>query len=146
MIRKVVTHSVAAIVVLACCTGAVYLLRGHVEKRIVFPDQPAKVVLLNRPAWMSDFLAEQIIAAAEPTGAKLDVQSSDAGRCRRPARSNPWIRKVKHVRRAYSKKPGDTIEIDCEYRVPLALVHWKDYYWLVDGDGVKLPEQFTQSS
>ena len=25
----------------------------------------------------------------------------------------------------------------------MALVHWKDYFWLVDGEGVKLPEQFT---
>ena len=51
---------------------------------------------------------------------------------------------MKSVRRAYSQKPGDTIEIDCDYRVPLALVHWKEYYWLVDSEGVKLPEQFTQ--
>jgi hypothetical protein len=50
---------------------------------------------------------------------------------------------VNEIRRAYGKRPGDTIEIDCEYRVPLALVHWKDYYWLVDSEGVKLPEQFT---
>ena len=43
----------------------------------------------------------------------------------------------------YGAKPADTIEIDCEYRAPIALVHWQDYYWLVDGDGVKLPEQYT---
>jgi hypothetical protein len=56
---------------------------------------------------------------------------------------NPWIKQVKQVRRAFDKKPGDTIEIDCEYRAPIALVHWRDYFWLVDGDAVKLPEQFT---
>jgi hypothetical protein len=59
-------------------------------------------------------------------------------------RTNPWVKEVRQVRRAFDKKPGDTIEIDCEYRAPIALVHWKDYFWLVDGEAVKLPEQFTQ--
>jgi hypothetical protein len=50
---------------------------------------------------------------------------------------------VKEIRRAYGRRPGDTLEIDCEYRAPIALVHWKNDYWLVDGDGVKLPDPFT---
>ncbi|MEO6434885.1 MAG: hypothetical protein ABIP55_03870, partial [Tepidisphaeraceae bacterium] len=58
-------------------------------------------------------------------------------------KANPWIREVTQVRRAYDKSPGDTLEVDCEYRAPVALVRWKDYYWLVDGDGVKLPEAFS---
>ena len=58
-------------------------------------------------------------------------------------KANPWIREVKQVRRAYRDQPGDTLEVDCEYRAPVALVKWQDYFWLVDGDGVKLPEVFS---
>jgi hypothetical protein len=93
---------------------------------------------------MSDFLAEQIIASAEPVGASSTFNRQTLVDVGDALKANPWIRKVNQVRRAYSNKPGDTIEIDCEYRVPLALVHWKDYFWLVDSEGVKLPEQFTQ--
>lgn len=59
--------------------------------------------------------------------------------------ANPWISKVYEVRRAFRDKPGDTLVIDCEYRVPAALVKWGTYYWLVDRDGYKLPEQYELS-
>lgn len=57
--------------------------------------------------------------------------------------ADPWVLHVRQVRRAFSYSPGDTIEIDCDYRVPGALVKWGGYYWLVDRDGYKLPEQYT---
>ena len=55
---------------------------------------------------------------------------------------NPWIAKVYDVRRAYGNGPGDLLEINCEYRVPVALVKWGDYYSLVDRTGFRLPEQY----
>ena len=60
-------------------------------------------------------------------------------------RASPWIKQVREVRRTYQDQPGDTIEIDCDYRAPVALVRWGQSFWLVDGDGVKLPAQFTAS-
>ena len=52
--------------------------------------------------------------------------------------ANPWVRDVHFVRRVFGERPGDTLEIDCEFRAPIALVQWGDYYWLVDGDGMTL--------
>jgi hypothetical protein len=57
--------------------------------------------------------------------------------------ANPWVKKVNAVRRVYGQSAADTIEIDCDFRAPLALVRWEDYYWLVDAEGYKLPEQYT---
>ena len=45
----------------------------------------------------------------------------------------------------YTNAPGDTIEIDCEYRSRIALVKWSDHYTLVDNEGTVLPEQFTEA-
>lgn len=132
----------ALICVGAVCGGLV-ALRDYVDKRVVFPDGPPKIVLANRPAWMSDFLAEQIAAVAKPIGAHSTFDRSVLEDVAKLLEGNPWIRQVKEVRRAYGAKPGDTIAIDCEYRAPIALVHWKDYFWLVDSEGVKLPEEFT---
>jgi hypothetical protein len=143
-VRRILLHTLGSVAVVLACAGGIHLLRHHVERRVVFPDRPAKIVLVNRPAWMSDFLAEQIIRAVRPAGihSTFDHQVLvDVGTI---LRTNPWVKEVRQVRRAFDKKPGDTIEIDCEYRAPIALVHWKDYFWLVDGEAVKLPEQFTQ--
>ncbi len=144
MLRKIAVHvSIIAVLLSVSVVGFKYL-KGYVDRRVVFYPKAPKVVLKDRPVWMSDYLAEQIIAAAQPLGAhstfdhQLLVDVADS------LRSNAWIKQVKLIRRAFGKQAGDTIEVDCEYRVPLALVHWKDYYWLVDSEGVKLPEQFTE--
>jgi cell division septal protein FtsQ len=142
-VRRVAMHVLAALVFMGICGWGLWGLRRHVEKDVVFPDRPPKVVLLNRPPWMSDFLAEQIVAAVRPMGTHSSFDHRVLVDINSMLRTNPWIKQVRQVRRAYDRKPGDTIEIDCDYRAPIALVHWRDYYWLVDGDGVKLPEQFT---
>ncbi|MGH7179612.1 MAG: hypothetical protein ACREJC_19715 [Tepidisphaeraceae bacterium] len=142
-LRRAALHALAAIALIASAFAGVWVLRRHVDKDVVYLNAAPRIVLKDRPIWMSDYLAEQIVASAQPLGAhsafdhQLLVTVNDA------IRFNPWVRKVRQIRRAYSKAPGDTIEVDCEFRTPLALVHWQDYYWLVDGEGVKLPEQFT---
>jgi hypothetical protein len=57
---------------------------------------------------------------------------------------NPWVKTVRSVRRAYTHKPGDTLEVDCDYRAPVALVKSGPFYWLVDESGVRLSERFTE--
>jgi hypothetical protein len=141
--RKVVLHLTAAILFIGLAGVGLRLDKGYVEHKIVFSKQPPKVVLKNRPVWMSDFLAEQIVKSAQPNGThsafdhQLLVDTADL------LKANPWIRDVRQVRRVYVAKPGDTIEVDCDYRAPVALVHWKDYFWMVDGEGIKLPEAFN---
>jgi hypothetical protein len=92
---------------------------------------------------MGDFLAAQIIRSIRPPGMHSALDDSLLKETADLLNKNPWIAKVHQVRRVYGKKPGDTIEIDCDFRAPVALVKWGIYYWLVDGNGVKLPEQYT---
>ena len=101
-------------------------------------------MLLNRPAWMSDALAKRISDAARPAGAHSAFDHQLLVDTARALQADPWVRDVRQVRRAYGQRPGDTLEVDCAYRVPTALVKWQDYYWLVDGDGYKLPDQYTR--
>ena len=140
--KRLVLKTIALVAVLAAIGGGFTIARQHVERRFVYPSHPPKVVLTNKPAWMSEFLTNQIIAAVQPTTAhsamdhQLLVDRTDL------LRANPWVKSVKQVRRAYHEGPGDVIEIECEWRTPAALVQWRDHYWLVDSDGVKLPERF----
>lgn len=117
----------------------------YVEQRVALTRKADfYVMLINRPAWMNDFLVEQIAQLVRPTTAhsafdhKLLEDTADL------LSHNPWVRKVHSVRRAYTYKPGDTLEIDCEYRAPAALVKWQAFYWLVDENGVRLSDRFTE--
>src|SRR5205085_11418901 len=110
---------------------------------LAFPSEPPSVVLKDRPIWVGDFLAEQIARSVRPIGAHSALDHQLLVDITHQLATNPWIKTVRQVRRSYVKAPGDTVEIDCEYRAPVALVRWKDFFWLVDGEGVKLPEQFT---
>ncbi len=142
-LRRVMIHTVAAILFAGALGLCVYADRGYVEQKIIPAAESPHVVLKNRPVWMSDFLAEQIARSAQPAGMHSAFDHQLLVDTVSLLKANPWIRDVHQVRRAYGQKPGDTLEVDCEYRAPVALVHWKDYFWLVDGDGIKLPEAFS---
>lgn len=118
-------------------------LDAYVERAVVYPSKPPTIVLANRPPWMGDFLAEQIIRTARPIGMHSAFDHQMLVDTAELLSHNPWIRDVRQIRREYTNEPGDTLLIDCDYRAPIALVHWGEYYWLVDGDGFKLPESYT---
>jgi hypothetical protein len=142
-LRRAFIHLPCAIVFIALCGTGLFFDRRYVEHKLVFSKQPPTVVLKNRPVWMSDFLAEQIIKTARPAGAHSAFDHELLVSTVAMLKANPWIREVKQVRRGYGQQPGDVLEVDCEYRAPVALVKWQNYFWLVDGDGVKLPEVFS---
>lgn len=144
-LRILGTHLGLAFLLIGGMGAGYYYADKYVEERVAYTKQPMIVVLKNRPPWMNDFLVEQIAAIARPVSPhsafdhKLLVDTADLlGR-------NPWIRKVHGVRRTFTYKPGDTLEIDCEYRAPAALVKWGAFYWLVDENGIRLSDRFTEA-
>ncbi len=127
-------------------SGIVSLFRFseiYVDRRIAFPTEPPKVVLANRPVWMTDFLADQIMRSIQPVGLHSSFDRQLLVQTSRSLGANPWIQSVNQVRRVYQDHPGDTLQIDCVYRAPAAVVKWGQFFWLVDSHGVKLPEQYT---
>lgn len=127
----------------AVCAAGFKSIQSYVEKRVVFPTAPPKLVLLNRPAWMSDHTYDEILKAARPMGTYSAFDHQLLVDTYESLKTIPWVKQVRQVRRTYDQRPGDTLEIDCEFRTPVALVAWGNYFWLVDGDGNKLPEQYT---
>jgi hypothetical protein len=129
------------------CVYAWLRTRDHVVRDLTFARNPPRVVLHERPSWMSDALMNKIIRVAAPDVAHsaFDHQLlvNTASLLQNHPDTAPWVRTVRSVRRVYDNAPGDTLEIDCDFRSPVALVKWELYYWLVDGDGILLPEQYT---
>jgi len=135
-------HALGIFVLAAGIVGGVWAARQYVDKRVTFPTRAPVVVIKDRPVWMSDVLAEQIIRLAKPVGTRSVYDHQLLVDVTAALRTSPWVKEVRAVRRAFIDKPGDTIEIDADFRAPLAMVKWGDYLWLIDGEADKLPEQF----
>ncbi len=121
-------------------------MKRYVERDVISSNEPLIVVVKNRPRWMTDSVVDRIVVAARPVSNRSAFDRQLLVDARRSLEANPWVIRVNQVRRAYTHKPGDTLEIDCEYRTPVALVHWGTYYWLIDREGFKLPEQFPAAN
>lgn len=138
--------SLRALLALSIGLGAaigLWWVSRAVERTYLLAADPPQVVLKNRPAWMTDFLATQIAQSARPRGAHSALDHDILRNMVDKLQTNPWVRQVRQVRRVFGQRPGDTLEIDCEYRTPVALVAWGLDYYLVDGDAVLLPEKFS---
>ena len=141
-LRKVVGNTLAAILFVGVCGGAFHVSQRYVA-RITQTEQPPAIVLADQPAWMSPALAEQIIGNVRPrTPFATDDQQMLADRVKL-LQANPWVKQVHSVRRAYRDQPGDVIEINADFRAPVAIVRWQDAYWYVDSEGVRLPERLN---
>jgi hypothetical protein len=119
------------------------VLRDLVERDYAVPPTAPRLVLANQPVWMTQALAEQIVDSARPVGIHSVFDRPLLVETAKALSANPWIKEVRQVRRTFVQGPGDTLQVDCVYRVPTALVQWQGYYWLVDGDGYRLPERYT---
>lgn len=143
-IRVLCLHLSLGAMLLSVLGAGYHYADRYVENRVAYEKQPMIVVLKNRPLWMNDFLVEQIAQIVRPTTAHSSFDHQLLADTYDLLARNPWVRKVKSVRRAYTYRPGDTLEIDCEYRAPAALVKSGPFYWLVDENGIRLSERFTE--
>jgi hypothetical protein len=150
LLRRAALHVALATVLVGGVGWLVGYLRTAVAETAAaaLPDPP-RVVFANRPAWMSDFLAAELAEVCRPNGNPSVFDRDALVRINGRLNANPWIAKVRQVRRVYAQAAGDTIEVDCDFRAPLGLVRGgrdeagRDVYWFVDAKGVRLPERFT---
>jgi hypothetical protein len=142
-LRRIAAHLGAALVVLIAGGVAFALVERHVEKDQAFPAKPPGIVLKARPAWMSDLVAQQIATQVAPRGAHSAFDHDMLVEITRMLKTNPWIMNVRSVRRVFGEAPGDTLELDCDFRTPAALVRTGSAFYLIDRNGVRLPEQYA---
>src|SRR5262249_51545767 len=141
--RKLMFNLSLGLILVGSLTVAYAYTKRYVERDVIAAHEPPVVVLKNRPAWMSDFLADSIATSVRPDIARspldhqLLVDAVDA------LKTNAWIKNIRQIRRAYTNAPGDTIEVDCDYHEPVAIVKANGFFTFVDDGGVVLPERFT---
>lgn len=142
--RRLTAWILIGCVVIAGCAVGYIKLRHYVVARLTRNPSPVAVVLKNRPIWMTAYLADTITNSVRP-----DVPGSPFDKkilidVYNQLAMSPWVKKVNQVRRVYGKAPGDTLEVDCTYHTPAALVEYGNQYTLVAADRTILPEQFSE--
>jgi hypothetical protein len=138
----VLLHLCGVVILIGGLALLVRVTKKYVETETAGPVGALHVSLVNKPGWMSDFLAEQIAATVPKNSSSAfdhDLLLATVDKLKK----NPWVGKVNQVRRVYGQQPGDTLEVDCDFRAPIALVKWGEHYWMVDNDGFVLPEKFS---
>lgn len=144
-LAQLLIKATIAVILLGGGAFAFVSMRQRVVQDLSHPSSPPILVLKNRPAWMSEALAEQIIKSARPKSPKSALDHDLVAEVGQILEHNAWVREVKQVRRMYGKSAGDTVEVDCEFRAPIAVVASRNEFILVDGEGVRLPEKYGAS-
>ena len=110
-------------------------LRTYVTQRSFQPVQGEQIALSDAPPWIAGWIEMQLKRqiAAQVSGDPLD--GSGLERAATVLADDPWIVRVKQIRRL----PGSMIDVQAEYRMPIALVESVDGYHIVSTTGVLLP-------
>jgi hypothetical protein len=141
---RAIGHLVLAFAFVGLCGAGTYVARSYVERGVVTPPTPPKVVLVDAPAWMNDELRDRLAQQATPVTARSSLDASQVRDVAAILAADAWVKNVRQVRRVYGDKPGDTIEVEADYRAPVALVQDEGWFWMVDAEGIKLPERFAK--
>src|SRR5256885_2373074 len=92
-LRRRVTLNVLALIFLGVGAAVGYFrLRTYVDQRLAFRAEAPRVVLKNRPVWMTDFLADQIIEMVQPPAARSTLDQQMLVAVCEILKTNPWIK------------------------------------------------------
>jgi hypothetical protein len=141
-----IMRALGVLALVVCISAMVFISRRGVDERFAKSADAPTIVFLNRPAWMSDAVFDRLTQSVTPGGSRSSLDHNVLTETVRILENEPWVKSVKQVRRGYTKSPGDTIEIDCEFRAPVAFVRDSvvQRYWMVDATGVVLPESYRE--
>jgi hypothetical protein len=122
--------------------------------------------LMNKPAWLDQAILDQLFAETQTFAARdqatydrllnpldhdvlqeiaANYTGTDAGGVNHwTLRDNAWIQKITEVRRVISAdQKSETIEVYADYRQPDAWVAYKDKFYLLDKEAVRLPGEYS---
>ncbi len=106
-------------------------LSGRDEYRVT-ADQ---IVINEPPHWVSRKVVQEAMKRSGLADSLSVLDSDSAEQIAQAFRDHPWISKVVSVSKSYPAK----IEVELEYRRPVAMVRLKQGLYPVDANGVLLP-------
>lgn len=129
---------ITIIVVLSVLPLLQSLSRKSEQKLTTLPTYQvvrAAIALPDRPDYIPADLLDRIWQRAELPERFSILEPGLAEKLGRAFEQSPWVREVKRIQLAYPT----TIEIELEYRRPVALVRSAEGFYPIDRDGILLP-------
>jgi hypothetical protein len=134
-------HVLGLVVFVGSLATLAVMSRQYVETRTTPTVEPT-FVFKNAPAWIDPKLTDRMLKTVRAGSIRSSLDSRLLEQTAWALRSEPWIKDIVQVRRVFGNAPGDVVEIDALFRIPAVLVEFGGGYWLVDSEGVLLPERF----
>jgi hypothetical protein len=142
--RKGIILTVVFVGVAAGGAYALYCYRNTIENDPKFSVNMHKFRLTSAGPWMTREVMNEVQESLQQLPEKLSVMDSDSSvRVAKALASNPWIKKVEHVRldRPRGQEPSG-IEMSLLFRQPVAFVQVgqgaESRYYMVSADGIRL--------
>lgn len=139
--RRAVVGGVLLVGAGACLVTAAYGLNRldqHVRTMSLEQHPAATVTFIDLPGHLASFAVDDLYASID------DLQTmlwTDDDLCREMAdhlASVGWVERVNFVRKTSDAK----VQVSAHYRYPVAMVQQGEAYFLVDGQGVRLPGSY----
>jgi hypothetical protein len=137
-------HGLATLAFLFCLGYGISFSRNYADRTVATPTA-IRVKIIDPPAWMNASLIERIEQIATPIEQRSSLDGAQVKEVAEILASEPWVKEVKQVRRVWGNRAGDTLEVHCTFRAPVALVQDGGLFWMVDAEGVKLPDRYQKS-
>jgi hypothetical protein len=132
--------SLAIALAAGIAVGCKALERHVMSEKATPPPSQVRVVFVGSPEWVQASLLRQVVSEITPPSAAFD-DATLTQQVYDLASANPWIREVRSVvkRRTDDPRVG-VIEVQANFRSPLARVKIAEEYLYVDGEGWTLPQ------
>lgn len=130
----------------AFLVGLLWLERW--SQSTVPPSPPIRVEWVGLPEWLRQPANAHILddlTACVGLSCEDNMQDADLTRLVAERLSQPEVGWVEQVRRVV-KRPPDSLQIDCDFRRPVAWIRSGDSDYLVDAVGVRLPGRYQRQT
>ncbi|MEL7237624.1 MAG: hypothetical protein AAGK78_02090 [Planctomycetota bacterium] len=109
-----------------------HAVSDHVRADLSVPTSAPTMVLLKKPTWMTQVIADDICASISPPSPRSTLDESLLKEIYAKLQQNAWVDQVGSVRRVRDEETGaDTLEVLCSWRQPSAIVLSNEVH---DGD------------
>lgn len=100
-----------------------HAVSDHVRADLSVPATAPTVVLLKKPAWMTQVIADDICASIGEASPRSTLDEALLKEIYAKLQKNAWVDQVGSVRRVRDEETGvDTLEVFCTWRQPSAIV------------------------
>jgi hypothetical protein len=113
-------------------------VRGYVMGLERFQVSPATLKFTKTPTWVTPKVEEQLSRVPDLPESFSLLEPGLAKRVAEAYARNPWVADVSGVERRFPS----CLKVHLTLRQPMAVVRYRGFYHLVDGEGVRLPLQF----